>query len=559
MVTNGTGKLLIAAALTAFASRAAAQAAGETILASQVSKVVVYSDRAIVERAAAIELAAGRAQFVFDGLPERIDPNSLQVRGQGGIILEDIVFRTKYFATIPDERIKALEAQRDAGFSKIQEAADRLARSASEKAFLERIVAKVTDTNETAAAELNPDKWVQMIKFYRERLAALDPEIRAAERDRSGAQAEVDRIQKEIQALSAGRQMKKNQAVVVLSAERPVKAAIALSYAVQGPSWKPVYDLRVDSEKKTIEISYNAYIAQNTGEDWSRVRLSLSTARPEIIGDQPALQPWFISPYKPAPVQPQKAMPKLSESLRMEAPAPAQMFNAFDSDLATGGALPMETRAAEAQKGAVAVLFSINGESSIESDASKHRVAIMSKSFQVTFRYSSVPKLSPYAYLKAKVKNDSEFPFLPGASKIFLDGNFVADSNLSLVANGEEFWTFLGVDESVKVDYKLLKSYKDEQGVFEKKNRYVYQYETAVTNAKKTDVEIVLWDQLPVSTDQKLVVKLLDPKYQKDTEALKKNNQDMLEWLMTLKPGESRKLPFSYSVEYPLDMLVDGL
>jgi uncharacterized protein (TIGR02231 family) len=140
-----------------------------------------------------------------------------------------------------------------------------------------------------------------------------------------------------------------------------------------------------------------------------------------------------------------------------------------------------------------------------------------------------------------------------------LDGNFLAEAKLDLVAPGEEFWTYLGVDESVKVDYKLLKKYKDEQGVFEKKNRYVYQYETVVTNKKGVDVELVLWDQLPVSTDQKLVVKLIDPKYQKDSDSLKKNSQDMFEWLLSLKPGESRKIGFSYSVEYPQDYLLEGL
>jgi len=111
----------------------------------------------------------------------------------------------------------------------------------------------------------------------------------------------------------------------------------------------------------------------------------------------------------------------------------------------------------------------------------------------------------------------------------------------------------------VKVEYKLIKTYRDDQGLFAQRTRYVYQYETKIANNKKTDAEIVLWDQLPVSTDQKIVVKLLDPKYVKDTDSLKRNKQDFLEWLMTLKPQESRTIPFSFSVEYPAGANVSGL
>jgi len=53
------------------------------------------------------------------------------------------------------------------------------------------------------------------------------------------------------------------------------------------------------------------------------------------------------------------------------------------------------------------------------------------------------PSFPPNAYLKAKVVNETDFPFLPGATKVFLDGDFVANSGMDLVAPAEEFWTFL--------------------------------------------------------------------------------------------------------------------
>jgi len=287
------------------------------------------------------------------------------------------------------------------------------------------------------------------------------------------------------------------------------------------------------------------------------VELALSTARPEIGGAQPELTPWNLSLYDNRP----SAKSALSAA---GAPAPAAVNQMFSADAdkpapATQSEPSFAAANAAVSSGAAAVTFGISGKASIASDNTSHRVSIMTKSFAAVFRYSSAPKLSAYAYLKAKVVNETDFPFLPGATKVFLDGDFVANSGMDLVAPAEEFWTFLGIDEGVKVEYKLIKTYRDDQGLFAQRTRYVYQYETKIANNKKTDAEIVLWDQLPVSTDQKIVVKLLDPKYVKDTDSLKRNKQDFLEWLMTLKPQESRTIPFSFSVEYPAGANVSGL
>jgi uncharacterized protein (TIGR02231 family) len=237
------GRVLAAAAFASIMalSEAGAAESGEIIAKSSIKEVVVYSDRAVVERSAPVEILAGRSSVVFEGLPEGIDPSSLQVRGKGQVVLEDIVFRTKYLSQIPDDRIKGLEAERDGAQAKLLATTDRISRAGSEKAFLERIVGKVTSSVE-GTTELSPEKWVQMIKFYRERLASLDDEIRAAERDQRVQRAELDRIMKELGSLSAGRQKKSNQAMVIVMSDKGGKVEISLSYVVRGPSWTPVYD-----------------------------------------------------------------------------------------------------------------------------------------------------------------------------------------------------------------------------------------------------------------------------------------------------------------------------
>ena len=74
---------------------------------------------------------------------------------------------------------------------------------------------------------------------------------------------------------------------------------LELSYVVTGAGWQPLYDVR--SSDKDVEVTYLAQVAQNTGEDWPAVSLTLSTARPSLALVLPELDPWYLRPRQPLP------------------------------------------------------------------------------------------------------------------------------------------------------------------------------------------------------------------------------------------------------------------
>lgn len=95
-----------------------------------------------------------------------------------------------------------------------------------------------------------------------------------------------------------------------------------LRIAVQYPTWKASYDIRVDmqAKEKPVKLIYKAAITQSTGEvcilvpvpspilidtqDWNDVPLTLETASPTFGVGIPDLQPWRLSVYQPAPLIP---------------------------------------------------------------------------------------------------------------------------------------------------------------------------------------------------------------------------------------------------------------
>jgi uncharacterized protein (TIGR02231 family) len=540
-------------------------AAAERTVSSKITSVTVYTDRAQVIRTCTETLPAGEQQLLFDNLPSAVERTSLTMDGSGNGALREVKFRQETAAVNTDSLSLALEKQKRKFEDALAEADDRVKQRTGEKQFLENISLKVTErgaSERAAQPELDTLKWQKMASFYRNRLESLNREVRETGRVRRDLADSLASVNRKIADLGRGAAAERNQAIVSLFMKEGGKLTLNLSYIVYGPSWTAGYELRTASAKKTLKMTYKGMLRQNTGEDWSDAEIKLSTAKAYIGGNQPELSPWYINFYSPQPLR-RFSLDK-AKSFRAEAPAPA-MAQMMEQETATKEdtyAAPepaLESMEAGVESGALNAVFAIPGKTTVASDNQEHTVTIMTKDLPASFRYSTVPKLSACAYLKAKVINETDFPLLKGAASVFLDNTFVANSFLEQVAPGQEFWTSLGVDEAIKVEYKRLNRFEKDKGLLGKKRNVAFDYLITITNNRKTEEEIVVWDQLPIPGDGDIKVELVEPKWKENTAALKKNEQQYLEWFYGMKAGEKIKIPFKFTVEYPEGKTVSGL
>ena len=528
-----------------------------TAVESKITSVTVYSDRAQVTRSATTYLTKGEYKILFDELPQSIEQNSIQANGKGSAILRDVTFKTEQFAQITDEKRKSLSDKLQELQDNKNKLNDKTTQANDLKQVVRDILAKLTSTSEeTENVELDPEKWIKMVEFYRSKQEVLDTEIRETEKSLRNLDLEMDKVRREIRELGQQAYKYKNIVEVLVDVQKDGNLTLDLSYIVYGPSWTPIYDLRVDSQEKKMHLTYKSNIFQTTGEDWNNVDLKLSTAKPNISAQPPELSPHYISIYHPQRARKERKMAKSRPSYSNQMSFAVEGMSVEES---LDELEDIVHSASTVESGATSVVFDIDGSNTIKSDNEPHLVTITIQEFPAGFRYSTIPKHSQFAYLKAKVKNGSDYPFLPGDTNVFLDNNFVANSYLKAVAPTEEFWTFLGVDESIKVEYKFVKNFDETGGLFVEKNKKIFEYLIKITNNKKTQKEIVIWDQLPISQNENIKVKLIKPAYKEDTDILKINEHKYIEWFFQPKPGEEIIIPFKYSVEYPIDTQIEGL
>lgn len=539
---------------------------------AKIARVTVYADRAEVVRRFATTLPAGEHALVFDALPGETDLSSVRVTGQGSFSLIDIRAETIQTLEVPDDKVRALMTALKAEQVKLQEVTQAQTRNAQRRSSLDKVLGRLTAVGkESANPDLDPAKWAGYLAYHVESLAKLDQETLQLKGRDDALRAEIGRMERELNQLNGNRTRSRNVARVKVEVTKPGPQEFELTYVVAGPSWSPRYDVRADTVAKKLTVAYQAQVRQRTGEDWRGVSLRLSTAQPGVGGREPELSPWAL--YKAEPVVTTglllgddnglvAAKPGAPAALRRGSRSAAKQeldAVAFGGVPAAAAAPPMELVTATVQAGATAALFEVPRAYDIPSDPKSVKVALTEQTFFASFRHSCVPKLSADVYLKAQAVNASDYPFLPGPTAVFLDGAYVAAASMDLVPAGQEFTTFLGVDQSVKVERRVLARREEVSGVFGKKtHRTVHDQLFKVTNGKRADIDLTIADQLPMSNHDAIKVVLEEPRYEKDTEALKLNEQKFLEWRLRLGAGDKLDVPFRFAVERPEDVVVVG-
>lgn len=529
---------------------------------STISAVTVYTDRAVVTRSASVDLAGGTTELVFANLPQALNERSLQVSGRGTAqaLILDVSAKQTYVDFTPNARVKELEDQLKGLGKQVRGLEDRTNLLNGMQTSLDRMEAALfaPPTKDVPRPDLN--QFTSSLNYLTEQKAKLATERAALDEQREELSNKINTLQQQLNELrgSGGKAFK--TVTVRVSAPQAGSLDVALSYTVPGASWAPSYDARVLSADRAVALGYFGIVRQSTGEDWKDVALTLSTARPGLGGAAPVLSVWNVDVFNPIVLRQAALDERRREmSAKMAAPAAVNM-QAFTTN-AVGDMAPApeekdaEMASATIEAGATSASFKIASAASVPSDNSPQKVPITSATLKANPEYLTVPKRLATAYLTAKVINTSDFPLLAGAMNVFLDGTFVATSSLRTVMAGEKFDLALGADEGISVKHKRVNRFTEDTGLTNSGKRITYEYLITVQNNKRTTERVIVADQIPLSRNEKIVVKQLAPA----PGELKPTDEGSLKWTLDLKPGEKRELTVKFTIEYPNDVNVAGL
>lgn len=197
--------------------------------------------------------------------------------------------------------------------------------------------------------------------------------------------------------------------------------------------------------------------------------------------------------------------------------------------------------------------FEIDLPYDVASDGQMQYVNIKDQEINCILKNFAIPRIDKEAYLLAEVADWESLDLLPGDANIIMDETYIGRSMIDPNITADTLNLALGRDKRVDVKRSLVKelsSLKSSGG----SNRQTFTYEIVVKNNKTTDINLLLKDQIPLSTIKEIEVKL-----DEDGAAMVNTETGVLTWKLDLKPGEVKKVRFSYSVKFPKDKKIVNL
>jgi len=262
-------------------------------LPSQVDAVTVYRESAVVTRRAVVEEPLPQGVHTLDlaGLPIALEDGSVRVRvlpraaEPEGALPEVLAVQIGLAApAAPAPRAGLREA--------LRAARQRLRHLERERAALARRRASVAaislpERPAPREGEAPPPAGsrgrLALLDFRRRQATRLDEAL--AELDRALADLRLDLAALEAEAQAGATRTLRPfdlEKVAHLRLRVPAAAAprweLELSYRVPGASWRPSWVLRCAPDYRRLRLELKALVRQRSGEDWSSVDLTVSTA-----------------------------------------------------------------------------------------------------------------------------------------------------------------------------------------------------------------------------------------------------------------------------------------
>lgn len=515
----------------------------------KIAAVCVYPDQAQIVRRALVTVSTRETEILFPNLPLSLQPETVRVAGRGTarVRLLGVEVTQVRYALPPEEALRELGKQ-------IEELEDRNRALGDRVEMLNRSLELLSALGKATADRLpwgiargtvDPAQVESLLAIFPRAEEETRRQIRELEVQRRELGRELERLRRERDARLKPRTPDRYQVSVPIEVEEPGELEVELSYVCREATWKPLYDLRFDESGPSLLLSLLAEVSQRTGEDWSEIQLTLSTARPALGRTLPEIQPWYIHLRRPQPVE--AAAPRML-AMAEELPEAAPQL--------LGETLLEEARMAEAEirQEGTAVVFLAPGAPSVPADGSTRKVLLGTHSLPVTLDWITAPKQEPYVFRRARAKNTTPSVLLPGNGSVFYGDTFVGTATVAETPVGGEIELSLGVDDRVKVERELVERAVDKSGFVEKLRRVQYSYRIRVQNLRSEPIALTVLDQIPVSRHESLKVKLLrsDPQAQAGP-------MGELRWEMKAGPGEKREITFAFQVEMPLESEAIGL
>lgn len=499
---------------------------------ASLKSAMVYLRGACLEYSAKAELKAGAQILEIAGLSAEIDKSSLRIGANSGILVSSVEFAS---GSVADGSVKrSLKQMRDSLElldKRIHETSSRIQITNSMISMLETGVENSLKSGTTSSISSN-------LEYYRKQAEGLYKTLDADEIALEKLQEMSSSLSSRIEEAEAVLERSCTVLKLSLSVPSACSADFGIKVFTNAASWTPFYEINAESTSKPLKLLARAKLSQKTGLDWNKVKLSLSSGRPDRTSVAPELSPWRLG-FRTYVVRGAVMAKSNAAVLRAEA--------VEESALADAGV-------AQTVESGLELSYVISLPYDIPGDGSVRNIDLKTYDIPAVYRHYAAPRLSEKVYLTAEISDWGGLRLLPGQASVNYDGAYAGKTRIE--ADGTSAFTRLTLAEDPSISIKRERS-EDFKGTSTIGSNTIVNsgWKISVRNNGKKTVDMVLCDQVPVSSDKEIDVKVT-----KTEPAASETDQakGFYTWKFQLAPGKAENFELGYKVKYPSDKALDS-
>jgi uncharacterized protein (TIGR02231 family) len=512
---------------------------------AKVNAATVYTNGAELSQSTSLNLPKGTSEIVIKNVADYLIENTVQIGAPSSLTVLSVQFTQNYISEYEiDESNPAIKKVRDS---------ITLVKKEIEKVQIEKVshskTIELLDKNQQVAGQnsgLSVTELMKLVDYYKVKRTELNNAITVFQEKENKLNEKLAKLNSKLE-INTKNEEKTSRGKLILQVMNEVAGNVNLdiNYMTNNASWQPFYDLRAENIKEPINMMYKAKVIQNTGIDWKKVKLTLSSGNPNQNNEAPILQAWFLRYGNPINYGYNNSDTQLNEIVVTGAMGikrdKAEMKTASISNYTT------------VNENQLNVSFDIDIPYDILSNGKAHSVALKEIKLPASYRYYAVPRVEKEAFLLAQINDYSKFNLLPGEANIIFEGMYVGKTFINPNQTADTLSLSMGRDKKISIKRekvtdksgtKFLSSYKEQ----------TFTYDITVRNNKKEAIEMLLKDQYPISTDKEITIEVLEKDKAKVNE-----ETGLMTWEIKLAPNETKKIRISYKVRYPKDKIIDNL
>ena len=504
-----------------------------------IDNVTVFLAGAEVTRVGTVTVPAGEHRLIISDLPARIDPARLRLTlGNSDIRLGNLQLEELHEGNLVGIEEQRLQDELDDLLFDRQGIADEIESANTQLRLLDSLASGAVGGQQ---ASLSGSELTALL----ETMASSSNQARQVIRDANLRLRDTDRVieQKRFELSQVATRQRSQQVVTAtVEVDNPVSTEVSLTYPVNGASWTWLYEARLDTESRYLELQRKVSVTQTTGENWDNVEINITTARPNQNTQTPQLNSLLVDLYRPPIISLDRA--------RAAQSAADDNLNLVLEEAATFGGIVKSSASVIASQ--YLVNFQIPGRVSIEANSQPQILPIDQRGIEVDLVTRVVPELDSSAYLEARFILEDTVPMQGGVMQLYRDGAFIGRRRVAGFLPQEEVSLPFGQDERVRVEIRAEQQESREGGTFRRSAVDDHRVRYELTSFHGQPIELEILARVPVSQNQAIEVEAGDEATPYDEENLE-GNRGVVLWRRQAQPNQTIEIKHYYSVTYPRD------